>query len=82
MTSSQLRGFSRKDNSLSWRCQFQKISSYPSDGNNHKSPFQENVPLYNKIIPSEGGIMLYGQDEDNLLSAQSSEKKGEDISVY
>ena len=34
-----------KTYSLSRRCQFQKIASFPSGGNNHKSPFQEDVPM-------------------------------------
>ena len=49
MTFSLLHGFSRKGfvacKKLSRRCQFQKIPSFPSGGNNHESPFQEDVPI-------------------------------------
>ena len=45
MVSSLLCGFSRKGYSLSRQCQFQKILSFPSVSDKHKSPFQEDVPI-------------------------------------
>ena len=45
ITSSQSHGSSRKGNSLSRQCHFQKILSLPSRGDTHKRSFQEDVPI-------------------------------------
>ena len=48
LTSWQPRGLSEKGYTLSMRCQFQKIPSLPSGGDDHKSPFQEDIPITTK----------------------------------